>query len=57
MWTEQRLLDAGFRTTEMCFCHSTNARRAHSVTFKKLGTCECIPCTKGTMIVTKKSQR
>ena len=57
MWTERCLLDAGFRNTEICFCHSTNARRSHSVTFKKLGTYECIPCTKGTTIVTKKSQR
>ena len=56
MWTERRLLDSGFRTTEMCFCHSTNARRSHSVTFKKPGTYESIP-TKGPMIVTKKSQR
>jgi hypothetical protein len=57
MWTERRLLDGGLPNTEMCFCHNTNARRSHSVTFKKPGTCECIPCATGTMIVTTKSQR
>jgi hypothetical protein len=40
----------------MYFCHNTNARGSHSVTFKEPSAYKCIP-TKGTMSVTKKRQR